>query len=876
MLKLHKESAINIQTGPMMDSRFLTILEDANLTKRAYKRLISGIDQSKKEDLFNKLSKLHEYKLLNSDSLCQIGIYFNKKHRIQPTAVTKLGRKTSKLPRSRLLIDNNNALYVEHKDNKKYELGGDGFIKKGYDTSEDTKPIYSIKKTVAFKYQKLELEKTKQTEVHIQRLLGHFAEYFISENKTFNTSYSISTWKPGKNLNQYSSEEMEKYEIGARLRWLKSLLSDLVILHNNYYVHTDIDPRNVILDSENKTADKSMRLIDFDRSQHRAEVLPPEALQQGREHYYKFSDDIYSMGIIVAKLFPSLFEFDSKYSEMSPVRKDTLIKSTARDEKLTEASSMELLKDIRNQDNEQFLGEFASIFKIKKENLTLQEKAIYHLFDAMRHPQAEYRCTSKNAFAYISEILLTALYFEKQILDIARETIDSIELNANDILHDSERPLFIYKSLSRNGLLSKKLCLELDSIELSKYKQRDNLIDCLEKKELLTSENIKSLDLAIKNESSLEYFNIKVNTYYKLGLLDQKVFDKLLKTSFAAELKAVDESKNIEKIRRNEDRPNSEFIVDDKRFYIEHDKKRNYPSGAFGRIKKGYITETTADTIPKYAVKIMLDKEEAYPAIQNASKYYQLLGDNALFFKRTSKDKLKYYLIGPYRPGKALSKYSDEELKAYSYTDRLKMLKSGLIDLNQFHDKDQVHGDVSFNNFNLDEQKPALRLLDFDFSRPRSRYMSYGALSYGIPDETGNTDGFAGYSEEVYHMGMVAAKLFPELYKIERGKLYLLVMPGNRSHLTSIEKAIVRLIDAMLIKKGSEKINEISPEIDRFNCTVKKALHFTEKLLENVDQLSVDESIIEKIAAETIDNVELNEEDIFHDSFRPLLLKSTM
>ena len=318
------------------------------------------------------LSSLYENKLLTLESLKRtLAIFEDEQVNATPSLdVRKFSRKKSGLPRSKLVVPDEakstTDIFVEHHPEKSYLCGGEGFVKKLYATPESDVPIYKLKKG----------EETElRNAVSINQLLGRESFWFKRKDK----EYLVSQWVAGKPTNNLVSDEVMSHSFRERLQWLLSALDELTKMHAHYWVHGDVNPKNVILSLE----EKALHLIDFTSSARLNQGMPTGMTRiflDASGNSGTFCDDVYGMGFVVAALFPEYFRVDMN---QRPFRVVCIP-----------------VQDERNQPT-----------------------ILHALTNAMQSPDREARCTASDAMKYCQAVLNSPGLSADALGKVKQETI---------------------------------------------------------------------------------------------------------------------------------------------------------------------------------------------------------------------------------------------------------------------------------------------------------------------------------------------------------------------------------------------------------------------------------------------------------------------
>jgi serine/threonine protein kinase len=134
----------------------------------------------------------------------------------------------------------------------KYLEGAYGYVVPAH-ISEIDKPEYAVK---VMKDSDEDSHRVAQHEARYNRMMGR--QCFMFE---FNRKPSlVMGWQNGVPLSKLiDNEKLADYSFGQRLEWLVTLLEDVNKMHQNCYIHFDLQAKNVMVDTEAK----KMTLIDF-------------------------------------------------------------------------------------------------------------------------------------------------------------------------------------------------------------------------------------------------------------------------------------------------------------------------------------------------------------------------------------------------------------------------------------------------------------------------------------------------------------------------------------------------------------------------------------------------------------------------------------
>jgi serine/threonine protein kinase len=232
---------------------------------------------------------------------------------------------------------------------------------------------------------------TARKEAKYHRLLGQPSYYFTLDHSKH---YMLTTWRSGVKLDKMSPILLLETSIDIRLRCLWEGFSDLTHIHSNHRVHADLHHGNFIIDLSKGT----LRIIDFGSTNKiplKAPYLMRHEQSDGYSYFISFCDDIYSMGLITAMLFPEYFEVSTQNLTVTPVP--------------------EIEADI--------LG-----------------KALKVLYDTLRHPDRKSRCLAEDARDYSHQLWRNfPTYSTGDLQKMAEETILRKNIEVRDVLRERVR-----------------------------------------------------------------------------------------------------------------------------------------------------------------------------------------------------------------------------------------------------------------------------------------------------------------------------------------------------------------------------------------------------------------------------------------------------
>ncbi|HAT1881778.1 TPA: protein kinase domain-containing protein [Legionella pneumophila] len=483
---------------------------------------------------------------------------------------------------------------------------------------------------------------------------------------------------------------------------------------------------------------------------------------------------------------------------------------------------IETLTMLLKQDFKFFLDKNSAL-KLLQENDLLDEKAFDHV------------CT--NDIFSLNQILKILL--DKSLLKENKEIISKI-INKE---FDGYRFYRAIGYLQKANLLDQKSLTSCFKLILIKPKAElfktgvFNLFELFDKSNFSIS-NEKLDALFSLSDSNLQRLYGMVLRLTTSKLLDQNSFEKAFQR-VTAKLPSVLESTVSKNSRKKTNASRSEFTLDNKNsFFIEHSKQ--YESGGFGKVKKGYSSPDSAE--PIYGIKKLNESEptKAQNAAIREIKYHRLLGRQAFYFSRNGATSI----VSEWQREKSVDKYNSSELLQVSIEKRLRCLSSGLSDLNILHQYYRIHGDVKCQNFILNLNNTSMKLIDFGTSHKRGSSKSFGwTTAYSDPHAFGDH-----FCKDLYAMGIVTMYLFPEIYTVsfDKDKANISV---NKTSFTIVEQSIVNLVNSMMHSDISSR------------CTSEDALHYCNELITHFNQM--DEELLGTIENSTISRVAPTVEHMF-------------
>ncbi len=330
---------------------------------------------------------------------------------IKEAEIKKISRKELFEPprkRSELIINSKIRFFISEKKHDLEPKGHNGKVKKLFDTEESTTPKAALKiydKSIELPEAETEAGYTtfvcekyykKYNKVYFFKRFkkNHIKNPDRFKSNIYSIFYLAMPYYTGNTVDHYDSDWFEKVDYNILLQWLLQGFSALYFLHAHYLAHNDISFRNFIL----SPLMNKLQLIDFGntRSAWNSGIVKSVALflppNEKTDSLHFFQRDVYAIGIVSARFFPKLY-------------------------KLTEVC-----------------GRY-EITKVKTEALTVKEKSIFKLVDALLEKNEKNRCRINDAMNYTKSILKATELDEKLLHDIAAKTIDHTTLTPDDVIY---------------------------------------------------------------------------------------------------------------------------------------------------------------------------------------------------------------------------------------------------------------------------------------------------------------------------------------------------------------------------------------------------------------------------------------------------------
>lgn len=266
--------------------------------------------------------------------------------------------------------------------------------------------------------------------------------------------------------------------------------------------------------------------------------------------------------------------------------------------------------------------------------------------------------------------------------------------------------------------------------------------------------------------------------------------------------------------------------------YLFHiDREGEYAhsySGGCAKVKVGRKYEDDFYAIKKFNYRSL-------HSVKHETRYASLLGYNSYFFIR----KNRTYAVSDWCNGDALHTYDELTLIEKPLELRLQALLHCLQQLQIFHSKLKVHGDIKPENCVYHIAKNRLSLIDFSGAHNVASRKTYTFTPCYSDDHADSMHRLAG---DMFCMGSVMQALFPELKFTGMVETPLLL-------------GVRKLLAAMV---------ESEP---KYRCSCCSAIEFCQKLLGTND---LNQASLEAIEASTLDHSEMRLDDVLSMSHRPM------
>lgn len=185
-------------------------------------------------------------------------------------------------------------------------------------------------------------------EIEILKKLQHvnvikMKEFFHDEKKTYIILEYVNGITLGKAINENIYINKKKAA--------KQIIKGLKYIHSFGYIHGDLTLNNILIDKES-----NIKVIDFGLSRLENENKPkirgelmfssPETIKYGKVSQ---ASDIWSLGIILFKLFSGKFPFEGNTSKILSLR---ILEKPINYDKIYEVKEKDLLKNLLNRNPE--------------------------------------------------------------------------------------------------------------------------------------------------------------------------------------------------------------------------------------------------------------------------------------------------------------------------------------------------------------------------------------------------------------------------------------------------------------------------------------------------------------------------------------------
>jgi tRNA A-37 threonylcarbamoyl transferase component Bud32 len=386
--------------------------------------LISKLSVSKFERLIVALNDLQNIGQLNQDSFARALEFVSAKSSNRLYSKL-LHRKSEGDNKFQCEFDNGHKLYCWEEPPKplvKIE-SKDAEFRRGYSDSHETSPVSVVKR-----YRKSGLrmgyspEKTAKREAKYLQITGRKTAFWSKDDDEY--VYVISDWVRGKSMSDLIIDRynFSHLSMNQRFNLLVSLFEDVKRLHDNNAVHRNINPENVML----SVTDKTMCLIEMDAAGKIGKQHLKDA-NRYRDIYsekYGAMSDMYSLGYIVAMMFPELFVIQ---------------------EEINSAIS------------------YKYVLQTKQSSLNNLEIAAALLRAALMHEVPGHRCTVNQALQFCKKIV-EKLGYEEQIagadlFKILGDTINRKHFEVEDGFLGSSRPKYFANGGDQSGGYAEQLGL---------------------------------------------------------------------------------------------------------------------------------------------------------------------------------------------------------------------------------------------------------------------------------------------------------------------------------------------------------------------------------------------------------------------------------
>lgn len=273
--------------------------------------------------------------------------------------------------------------------------------------------------------------------------------------------------------------------------------------------------------------------------------------------------------------------------------------------------------------------------------------------------------------------------------------------------------------------------------------------------------------------------------------------------------------------------------------------------GGQGEVRKGYKDKSLS--IPKYSVKFYANedgRELNKKTAAREAKYSRLLGRESFYFM----NKDMPVVVTTWQEGKALDMYTYITFRRNSYQNRIAWLISIFNELNILHAHFRVHGDIKPGNIILNLAQNKMSLIDFG-STHKIATSKVGQFRHARGHSDAEPHSLDHCAYDMYAMGLIIARIFPELFIINEKKDKSTIEAISAPHKNVIETAIVSLVHALTERYPMKR------------CTSLSALDYCKKILSNSKHLNQESLMF--ILQDTINHAKNTFEDVLRDSLRP-------
>jgi len=292
---------------------------------------------------------------------------------------------------------------------------------------------------------------------------------------------------------------------------MRQILSGLSYLHKKKLVHRDIKPENIVLASDIKDDEITLKIIDFDltakcpqgtRMKQVAgtlEYMAPEIFD--RSYNEKF--DLWSCGVIMFILFAGFNPFQGK-NDTETIRKIRRGRFNIESPRWINVSNdaKDLIRKLLAKDPEQRISAeeacahpwFKADWKEKESDDDLS-----NIFNRLRNYQRSSKLTES-----LSTFILSQVMSYKNFMNI-QSAFQSLDLNCDGVISQSELENFTRCFVENSPeTAAKEIMSQVDTDENGVIDYYEFLRACIDPKEILCKENLlKALRMLGHGESAL-------------------------------------------------------------------------------------------------------------------------------------------------------------------------------------------------------------------------------------------------------------------------------------------------------------------------------------------------------------------------------------